>query len=355
MDRRTAAGAGVAGVAVVAAALVWGMYAPTPFEPVPWTSPPAAHFTPTGAVGGLEVVPVPDSYAPEDIAIDAKGRVYGGVKDGRILRWDTPDAAPVTVADTGGRPLGMHFDADGGLLVADAFRGVLRVPPDGPLEVVAQTCGGTPVAFADDLEVGPDGAIWFSDASARWGYAEWESDLFEGRGTGRLCAWLPTTGVAREMLGGLHFANGIAVDPAGRFVLVVETGRYRVTRLWLTGPRAGQSEPFIEGLPGFPDGISAGSDGLFWLTLASPRNAVVDGTAGMPALRRLLHRLPKAVQPGPARVTRVLGLDAEGAVLHDRFDETGATFATVTSVQEHDGWLYLGSLKEPAWARFPRP
>ncbi len=354
MQRNTAAGAGVAGAAVVAAALVWGLYAPTPFDPVAWSPPPEAPLTPTGGIDGLEVVSLADANAPEDIAIDAQGRVWAGVLDGRILRWDDPARPATTVVDTGSRPLGLHFDGDGGLLVAAAWRGVLRVPADGPVEVVTETCGGTPVTFADDLEVGPDGAVWFSDASARWGVQEWEADLFEARGTGRLCAWLPATGVAREMLGGLHFANGVAVDPLGRFVLVVETGRYRVTRLWLTGPKAGQHEPFIEGLPGFPDGISAGTDGLFWLTIASPRNAVVDATAGFPAARRLLHRLPKSLHPKPSRVTRILGIDADGAVLHDRFDAAGP-FATVTSVQEHGGWLYLGSLSESAWARFPRP
>ena len=40
------------------------------------------------------------------------------------------------------------------------------------------------------------------------------------------------------------------------FVQVVETMGFRVVRHWLNGPKKGQSETFLEFLPGFPDGVT---------------------------------------------------------------------------------------------------
>lgn len=337
------------------AGAVWAMYAPGPLAPVAWTPPPGRHHPPTGGFGGLERVALPDGHAPEDVAVDAAGRVVVGLEDGRVLRWAAPDAAPETLFDTGGRPLGLAFDREGRLVIADATRGLLRWPEGGPLQTLTETCGDAPLTFADDLEVAADGTIWFSEASTRWRLPAWKMDFIESRPSGRLCAWLPTTGQALEVLADLHFANGVAVDPAGRFVLVVESSRYRVRRLWLTGARAGEHDILIDDLPGVPDGISAGTGGTFWIAIASPRNPVLDRLAGWPAVRRVLGHLPPALQPAPVRSARIMGVDAGGAVLADRVDPAGAGLWAITNVREADGWLYLGSLMDDAWARLPRP
>lgn len=344
---------GVAALGMAAA--VWGMYGPGPLAPIAWTPPPGRHHPPTGDLAGLERVELADGHAPEDVAVDRQGRVVAGLEDGRVLRWADPGATPELLFDTGGRPLGLAFDGQDRLVVADATRGLLRWPDGGPLQTLTETCGGSALTFADDLEVAPDGTIWFSEASTRWRLPAWKMDFLESRASGRLCAWLPTSGETLEVLADLHFANGVAVDPGGRFVLVVESSRYRVRRLWLTGAKAGQHDIFVDDLPGVPDGISAGSDGTFWVAIASPRNPILDGLAGWPALRRLLGRMPPALQPAPIRSARVMGLDATGAVLADRVDPEGRGIWAVTNVREADGWLYLGSLMDTAWARVPRP
>ncbi len=337
------------------AAAVWAMYGPGPVAPLAWTPPPGRHHPPTGGLAGIERVELPDGHAPEDVAVDAQGRVVTGLHDGRVMRWSDPKAAPETLFDTGGRPLGLAFDRQGRLVIADATRGILRWPEGGPLQTLTETCGGTPLSFADDLEIGPDGTIWFSDASSRWRLPAWKMDFVESRPSGRLCAWVPTTGQSLEILSGLHFANGVAVDPEGRFVLVVESSRYRVRRLWLSGPRVGEDDVFIDDLPGVPDGISTGLSGTFWLAIASPRDPMLDALAGWPSVRRIFGQLPLALQPDPARSARFMGVDADGAVVADRVDPEGADIWAVTNVREADGWLYLGSFMDTAWARVPRP
>ena len=37
--------------------------------------------------------------------------------------------------------------------------------------------------LADDLDIGPDGKIYFSEATIRYGFEEWVVDALEGRGT----------------------------------------------------------------------------------------------------------------------------------------------------------------------------
>lgn len=337
------------------AAAVWAMYGPGLLAPVAWTPPPGRHHPPTGDLAGLERIELPDGHAPEDVAVDSLGRVYAGIHDGRVLRWTDLSASPETLFDTGGRPLGLAFDAEGRLVIADATRGILRWPEGGPLQTLTETCGDAPLTFADDLEVGSDGTIWFSEASSRWRLPAWKMDFLESRASGRLCAWLPTTGKTLEVLGDLHFANGVAVDPEGRFVLVVESSRYRVRRLWLMGARAGEHDVLIDDLPGVPDGISTGTQGTFWIAIASPRNPLLDRLAGWPAVRRILGRLPPALQPAPIRSARIMGVNADGAVLADRVDPEGTGIWAVTNVREAGGWLYLGSLMDTAWARVPRP
>jgi sugar lactone lactonase YvrE len=330
---------------------------PVPIEPIAWEAPA---FNPnvwktTGTLATAERIELPSSHGPEDIEVDSQGRIYAGLEDGRILRWDAVDKEPVVFADTGGRPLGLDWDQDGRLLVADGVVGVLAIDRDGKIEVLATECSERPLGLADDLAAAADGSIWFSDASRRFGVREWKHDFFESKPNGRLCVWEPTTNTAREVVGDLYFANGVAVDPGQEFVLVTESTRYRVRRVWIAGERTGEHEVIIDNLPGIPDGISTDSNGIFWIAIASPRDPLIDGMAGSPWLRRMVFRLPPVVQPAPKRTARIIGIDRNGKVVHDLFDPKGERIWVVTSVQERGGHLYLGSLADHAWARIPVP
>ena len=65
---------------------------------------------------------------------------------------------------------------DGSVIVADA-RGLLRLNPDGSIDVLANTFEGQPILFADDLDISADGVVWFSDASQRFGIHDFMLDL----------------------------------------------------------------------------------------------------------------------------------------------------------------------------------
>ncbi|MBE1043152.1 SMP-30/gluconolactonase/LRE family protein, partial [Escherichia coli] len=96
-----------------------------------------------------------------DTAVDSQGRVYAGLADGRVVRLDASGKVE-TFVDTGGRPLGMDFDAAGNLILADAWKGLLRIDPQGKVETLATEADGVPFAFTDDLDIASDGRIYFS-------------------------------------------------------------------------------------------------------------------------------------------------------------------------------------------------
>jgi len=210
--------------------------------------------------------------------------------------------------------------------------------------VLSTEHGGRLFRFVDDVDIAEDGTIYFSDASSKFSFDNTLDDLMEHRPNGRLLAYDPKTKTTRLLLDKLYFANGIAVSPDQTYVLVNETGAYRTMRCWLTGERKGEAEIFIDNLPGFPDGVSAGGKEMFWLALVSPRKADVD-TILMPRpyLRKVLMRLPEAIRPKAENYAFVLGLDREGNVIHN-LQGPDATIVQISSVQEHEGMLYLGSL-----------
>ena len=300
---------------------------------------PVPRLSPVGGTG------------PEDVAVREDGTVYTGVKDGRILRL-APDGGVETVADTGGRPLGIEVHPDGDLVVCDAYRGLLRVDPStGSLTVLVEEVDGERMLLCDNAAVAPDGTIYFSDSSRRFTLAHWRADLMEHSGTGRLLRRDPA-GRVEVLLSGLQFANGVALSGDGSFVAVAETGAYRVTRLWLTGPRAGQTDTLVDNLPGFPDNLSTGSDGLLWIAIPSPRNPVLDWAhARPPWVRRAIWGLPQGLQPPPEHTTWVLAVDADGRVVRDLQGRHG--YHMVTGVREHHGTLYLGSLVDTSVAAVP--
>jgi sugar lactone lactonase YvrE len=343
-------------IAVVALyLLLW----PVPISPQAWTPPPAptlsGQYQQNSLLSGTERLSLGSGYAPEDVALDAENRIYAGMDDGRIIRLQADGTRPKVFSNTHGRPLGLVFDPSGNLIVADAIKGLLSIGHDGSLTVLTTEADGVPFACTNDLDVAADGTIYFTDASSKFPLTNYKADLLEHRGNGRLLAYDPRTKTTRTLLKDLCFANGVAVSPDQSFLLVVETGGYRVHRVWLSGPKQGQSEIFIDNLPGFPDGISSNGRDKFWLALVTPRDQALDKLLPHPFLRKAVLRLPAFLQPAPKRYGFVLGLDLNGKVVANLQDGSAQCYAQIANAVERQGSLYFGSIGESTVGRYRLP
>jgi sugar lactone lactonase YvrE len=327
---------------------------PTDIDPVAWDPPPVPALT--GALATnldlrkSEVTRHEAMIGPETLAFDAEGAIYGGTHDGKVMRVRR-GAPPEIFATTGGRPLGLAFDRDDNLLVADAVRGLLSIDQAGGVRELLTAVGGSKLGFTDDLDIAADGRIYLSDASTRFGYGDHLLDALEGRPNGRLVRYDPRSKKAEVLADELYFANGVALSPKADFALVVETYRFQVRRVWLEGERKGTRDVFAAGLPGYPDGISRSPRGTYWVAMFTLRNPRGDWLAPRPFAKQVVTRLPRFLWPKPERYGLVIELDADGKVLRSLHDPGGEHFANVTSAEEHDGALYLGTLHE---ARFGR-
>lgn len=289
---------------------------------------------------------------PEDVLLDPEGRLITGLVDGRVVRFRPGEELIETLVNTGGRPLGLALDAAGALWIADARRGLLRLH-DGQLTVMSDAQGGRAFRFTDELAIAPDGVVYFTDASSRYGPDRYRDDFFEHRPNGRLLRFDPATGETSLVLGGLYFPNGVVVSPDGAALFLAESGMARILRVPL-GVENPQPTPLVENLPGYPDNLSVSAEGVIWTALFAPRHAQAEALMQNPAWTRVILRLPAALRPAPARVGVALGISPSGEILHNLQDPAGR-FAPVTSVVEQDGHLYLGSLTERAVGTLPAP
>jgi len=292
---------------------------------------------------------------PEDVILDGDDNIYVGNRTGDIVRFLAPDYQRQEVfAHVGGRPLGMAFDRDGSLLVCIGGMGLYRVTMDR--EIVKLTdetnrswfsiIDDSRLRLADDLDIAPDGRVFFSEATVRYEMHEWPVDCLESRGNGRIICFDPNKGTTHTVLRNLVFPNGICMTHDGQSFLFAETWACRVSRYWFDGPRKGTVETVIGDLPGYPDNINRASDGTFWLALVGMRTPAMDLALKMPGFRR---RMARRVAPDEWMYPNintgcVIRFDDKGRVIETLWDRGGESHPMITSMREHRGHLYIGGI-----------
>ncbi len=253
-------------------------------------------------------------------------------------------------AFAGGRPLGIETAPDGSLIVANAYIGLQKISRSGSVSTLLDEVGGQALRYANNLAIATDGTIYFSESSSKFGAMSSEGtyeasllDIMEHGGHGRVFAFDPVSGKVEVLLDGLNFANGVAVSADKQFLLVSETGSYRVLKHWLAGERRGKTEVLLENLPGFPDNLKSGARGRFWLGLAAPRNAILDRLADKPWVRKVVQRLPAFLRPKASPSSHVIAFNGDGDILMN-LQDPDARFPTLTGVLETLESLYLTTL-----------
>jgi len=305
-------------------------------------------------LAGAEVLASGMIDGPEDVILDADDHLYCGTRDGRLVRIAAPDYTQVeTFAQIGGRPLGLATDREGNILVCVAGMGLVRVNKERQVELLTDQTqrslltiqDDTTIRMADDVDIAPDGVIYFSDATRRYDIESWGLDLLEGRPNGRLLSYDPKTRKTRTVCDNLVFPNGVCLTHDGKHLIVASTWTCSLLIFDLADLSAGP-RVFVRGLPGYPDNVNRASDGGYWVALAGMRNPVTDLAMRFPGLRR---RMTRAVAPthwlfGNLNIGGVLKIDGAGQIVDAYWDEPSGPLYMITSMREHKGALYLGGV-----------
>ena len=291
------------------------------------------------------VIPL-SGKGPEDVVVDADGKLIVGLEDGRVMSVDPETGAEKTIGNTGGRPLGLEILDDGRLLVCDSYKGLLRLDAgSGDIETLVESVDGESMTFCSNATVQRDGTIWFTESTNRFHFDYYVAALVEHRPSGRLFRRDPD-GTVEVVLRDLYFTNGITLNEDESAILFAETGAYRISRMPLEGGRAGEVEIILDNLPGFPDNMSRMNNGRTWVAMPNPRDRRLDALASSPPLfRKMLWATPDWMTPEGKRTTWVMAINERGEVLAD-LQEPRRDYHMVTGATEHNGKLYLSSIKE---------
>lgn len=142
------------------------------------------------------------------------------------------------------------------------------------------------------MAVSKSGDIYWTDSSSDFKLEDGIYTLLANP-SGRLFHYSRSTKQTKVLVDELYFANGIALNPNEEFIVVAETGASRIRVYYLKGAKAGQSEVFIDRLPGAPDNLTPDNDGL-WVPLVmaidSENPSLWQSAANAPLIRKFLAR-----------------------------------------------------------------
>ena len=294
-----------------------------------------------------------------------------------------------------GRPLGLRVKKLKGkrfLFIVDAYSGLYEINLDlGTIEHIINP--NTTIypniksnniidripKFYNDLDVSPDGTIYFSDSSYKNTRSENRKEVLDGAPRGRLFSFKSTKyggdGLLWTKICGLHFPNGVQFIQNSNNLMVVESARFRVLKLNLNDQifdkgnhtlltscdENGSLNQYLEqrndgisilldAAPGFMDnirkgktdneyliGIGAKSSKPFSLLYIAYQSNLLRNIIGrIISMRYIEYLVPK--------YGLVLVIDKNGKIIKTYQDPSG-TIASISEAQIHPktGSLLLGS------------
>jgi len=197
----------------------------------------------------------------EDVVRGPDGQVYAGGEAGQLYCVDVAGGTATELANTGGFLLGLVLDGAGCAYGCDIVRQeVVRIGVEsGEVESYSRGTPDAPAVLPNGLTFAADGTLYFSDSG------EWQEN------DGRIYAVSPA-GVTRVWsTAATAFPNGLALDPDGRWLYVVESSLPGVSRIEvLADGSAGERELLAEMPETFPDGVTLTDDGTLLIGCYAP-------------------------------------------------------------------------------------
>ena len=196
--------------------------------------------------------------------------LFSDIPANRIMRWKEGEGATV-FREPSGKSNGLTWDLQGLLVACEhAGRRISRTLADGSVVTVADRYGGRRLNSPNDLVIGSDGPMYFSDPpyglTAEFGEVAQQEQELNG-----LYMVPPGAGEAVRVADDFERPNGLAFTPDERLLYVADTPRYliRLFEVNSDGTLA-NSRPFAHFEErhgtGRPDGMKVDIEGNLYTT-----------------------------------------------------------------------------------------
>ena len=297
-------------------------------------------------------------YSHPETVLARDGWLYASVRGGVLLKLREDGSELTELLNTGGCLLGFDFDAEGRLIVADCdFHGtgaVLRVAPNGgEPEVLLSKDKGMALYYPNGFAIASNGTIYVTDSSSAFPPAKYDGSSSKAAAnegmmhscTGRVIAYHPDSGEAAVIADGFAFANGLGLSADEKTLFVSETYAYAIQKIDLD---TGTVSPFLSNLPGFPDNITKGQDGRFWVGFNGERSATLDAISDRPFLRKLVwlyNKLTAANESAAIGYCHVFAFTEDGTVVESLQSAANGYYRS-TGTAETPERLYLSSIND---------
>jgi len=196
----------------------------------------------------------------EGPAWDYKGNLYwSDIPRGQILKLDSKGKVTV-YRDNSGRANGLMFDKKGRLVACEGgARRVSRTKPDGAIETVAARYNGKKLNSPNDLAIGPDGSIYFTDPR----YGRRRDDIEQDKE----CVYrIAPDGKVTRVIDDTVKCNGIGISPDAKTLYIADNGGKNVRAYPLEADGAVGKGKVIAEMTGGPDGMTVDADGYLYVT-----------------------------------------------------------------------------------------
>uniref|UniRef100_A0A914EBF4 Strictosidine synthase conserved region domain-containing protein n=1 Tax=Acrobeloides nanus TaxID=290746 RepID=A0A914EBF4_9BILA len=353
------------------------------YEPESFSIPPPPKFEGPLALNkklqGAELLLKDQVKGPESLIVEGD-TIYVAPEDGRILKVVNGKIVKEVILvddkvcqtsegrfknlEKCGRPLGMRQLNKDLIIFADAYLGIVTVDVEkGKTNILLAgdaVVDGVQMKFADDLDVLDENTVIFSDASTKYQYKTCVYGYLESKPDGRIIQLNIKTKEAKVLLEGLYFPNGVQLFPDKQSFLVSETHRDRLKRFYISGPKKGQQEIFVNNLPGAPDNVRLNSRGNFYVAIAYTRHPdkffLWDFLGPYPWVRNLILQLIPDSYLTAFQLSfihkhgLVVEIDNNGKYISSLHDPTGVV-KFLSEVHETDKYIYVASFNQPHIAR----